>query len=87
MTKYRCKNAPETVLRIRKIQFCAKKGLHLKLTYIKAQKMILSRRYGDPYGRPGDWCRIRESWHVCDSECLEQGIIFQETDHLVEDFI
>ena len=72
MTKYRCKNAPETVLRIRKIQFCAKNGLHLKLTHIKAQKMILSGRYGDPYGRPGDWCRtVRlpdnpgEGWHVC----------------------
>ena len=49
-----------------KIQFCAKKGLHLKLTYIKAQKMILSGRYGDPYGRPGDWCRIQQSWHVCE---------------------
>ena len=65
MTKYSRNNAPETVLRIRKIQFFAKNGLHLKLTHIKAQKMILSGRYGDPYGRPGDWCRIRESWHVC----------------------
>ena len=34
--------------------------------------MILSGRYGDLYGRPGDWFRIREtppisreSWHVC----------------------
>ena len=27
--------------------------------------MILSGRYGDPYGRAGDLCRIRESWHVC----------------------
>ena len=34
--------------------------------------MILSEEYGYPYGRPGDWCRIRgtpgiirESWHVC----------------------
>ena len=61
MTKYRCKNAPETVLPIRKIQFCDKNGLHLKLTHIKGQKMILSGRYGDPYGRLGDWCRIRET--------------------------
>ena len=29
--------------------------------HIKAQKMILSGRYGDLYGRPGDWCRIRET--------------------------
>ena len=36
----------------------------LALQHIKAQKMVLSGRYGDPYGRPGDWCRIRESWHV-----------------------
>ena len=27
----------------------------------KCQKMILPWRYGDPYGRPGDWCRIRET--------------------------
>ncbi|XP_073230094.1 plexin A3-like [Porites lutea] len=26
--------------------------------------MILSGRYGDPYGRAGDLCRIRESWHL-----------------------
>ena len=41
--------------------------------------MILSVRYGDPYGRPGDWCRIRgtpgiirESWHVC-LNCLKNN--------------
>ena len=27
--------------------------------------MILSGRFGDPYGRAGDRRRIRESWHVC----------------------
>ena len=30
--------------------------------------MILSGRYGDPYGGQADWCRIRESWHVCHFE-------------------
>ena len=28
----------------------------------KWQKSILSSRFGDPYGKPGDQCRIRESW-------------------------
>ena len=46
-----CKNAPETVLRKKKFKFWAKNGLNLKLRHRKAQKMILSRRYGDPYGR------------------------------------
>ena len=41
----------------------------------KGQKMNLSGRNGDPYGRAGDRCRIREpgdsriireSWHVCE---------------------
>ena len=61
-----CKNAPEIVLRIRKIKFkfWAKSGLNLKLRHRKAQKMILSERSGDRYGRAGDRCRIRESWHV-----------------------
>ena len=57
----RCKNAPETVQRVRKFNFWAKNGLNLKLRHRKAQKMILSGRYGDPYGRPGDSCHIRES--------------------------
>ena len=50
----RCKNAPETVLRIRKFKFWAKNGLNLKLGHRKAQKMILSGTYGDLYGRLGD---------------------------------
>ena len=41
------------------------KGLNHKLRHRKAQKMILCGRYGDPYGRARDWCRIWESWHVC----------------------
>ena len=28
----------------------------------KWQKSILSCRFGDPYGKAGDQCRIRESW-------------------------
>ena len=46
------KNAPETVMRIRKIQVLSQNGL---------QKMILFGRYGDPYGRAGDQCRIGET--------------------------
>ena len=42
-----------------------KNGLNLELRHRKAQKMILSGRYGDPYGRPGDSCRIQESWYAC----------------------
>ena len=30
-----------------------------------AHNSILSGRFGDPSGRPGDRCRIWESWHVC----------------------
>ena len=40
------KNAPETILRIKKFKFWAKNGLNLKLRNRKAQKMILSGRYG-----------------------------------------
>ena len=56
---------PGTVLRKEKFKFCGKNGLHLKLKNRKDQKMILSERLGDPYGRTEDRCRIRESWHVC----------------------
>ena len=50
----RCKNVPETILRIRKIQFWAINRLNLrKLTHRTAQKMILSRRSGGPDRRPG----------------------------------
>ena len=47
-----------------KFKFWAKNGLDLKLRHRQAPKMILSGRYGDPYGRAGDLCRIRESWRV-----------------------
>ena len=48
-----------------KFKLWAKNGLDLKLRHSQAPKVILSGRYGDPYGRAGDLCRIRESWHVC----------------------
>ena len=48
-----------------KFKFWAKNGLDLKLRHRQAHKMILFGRYGDPYGRAGYLCRIRESWHVC----------------------
>ena len=40
------------------------KGINSKVKHRKAQNAILSGRLGDPYGRPGDCCRIRESWRV-----------------------
>ena len=33
-------------------------GLNFKLKHRNAQKSILSGRFGDPYGRAGDQCRI-----------------------------
>ena len=60
------KNAAETVLRIRKIQLLAKNWLNLKLRHRKAQKTILSGRYGDPHRSAGDQFRIWESCHVWD---------------------
>ena len=32
---------------------------------MKGSESFLSGRFNDPYGRPGDSFRIRESWHVC----------------------
>ena len=32
-----------------------------RLKHRKAHISILSGRFGDPYGRPGDWCYIQES--------------------------
>ena len=41
-------------------------GKNFKLKHRKSHNSILSGRFGDPYGRPGVWCRsIRERWHVC----------------------
>ena len=36
-------------------------GLNFKIKHRKAKKAILSGRFGDPYGRAGDPCRIRET--------------------------
>ena len=46
------------------IRILGEKGINSKVKHRKAQNAILSGRFGDPYGRPGDCCRIRESWHV-----------------------
>ena len=48
-----------------KFKFWGKNGLKFKLKHRKAQKSILCRRFGDPYGRAGGQCRFRESWHIC----------------------
>ena len=68
------KNAAETVLRIRKIQLLAKNWLNLKLRRRKAQKTILSGRYGDPHRSAGDRCRIWESCHVWDQVHEGRGV-------------
>ena len=48
------KNAPETILRIRKIQVLSQK-------WASKDDFIRQIIYGDPYGRAGDQCRIRET--------------------------
>ena len=60
-----CKNAPETVLRIKKIQVLRGKWSESQTKAKKVQKMILSGRFGDPYRRPAERCPIWESWHKC----------------------
>ena len=46
------------------IRILGEKGVNSKVKHRKAQYAILSGRFVGPYGRPGDCCRIRESWHV-----------------------
>ena len=49
-----CKNVPETVQWIKqKLEFCEENGLNLKHKNRRAQKSILSGRFGDPYERAG----------------------------------
>ena len=48
----------------KKIRILGEYGINFKLKHRKAHNSILSGRFGDPYGRPGDCCRIRESLHV-----------------------
>ena len=48
----------------RKLEFWKKNGIYSKQKHRKVLNSILSGRFGDPYGKPGDFCRIRESWHV-----------------------
>ena len=48
------KNAPETILRIRKIQVLSQK-------WASIDDFIRQIIYGDPYGRAGDQCHIRET--------------------------
>ena len=56
----RCKNVPETIqiINIKNSNFEKQNGLNFKLKHRKAQKSILSRRLGDPYGRAEDQCHI-----------------------------
>ena len=44
-----------------KFTFGAKNGLNFNPRHRKAQKIILSARYGDPYGREGDLCHVQDS--------------------------
>ena len=64
--KYVQKWPPETVLQIKKFKFWIKNGLNVKLKHRKAQKMILSGKFGDSYGKAGDRYHVRESWHTWD---------------------
>ena len=52
-----CENAPETEVWIKKIWILGENGINSKLEHRKAHNSILSGRFGDPYGRPGNcWC-------------------------------
>ena len=45
----------------KKIRRLRENGINFKLKHRKAHNSFLSGRFVDPYGRPGDWCHIRES--------------------------
>ena len=45
----------------KKIRRLGENGINFKLKHRKAHNSFLSGRFVDPYGRPGDWCHIRES--------------------------
>ena len=59
-----CKNVRETIQWITKFELWEKNGLNFKLKQRKAQKSILSMRFGDLYKRARDQCCIQESWHI-----------------------
>ena len=56
-----CKNVPETVQWIKKVQILWKNGLNFKLKHRNAQKSILSRRFGALTGRSGDLMKNLET--------------------------
>ena len=45
----------------KKIWIFGENGINSKLKHRKANDSILYGRFGDPYGRPRDWCHIRET--------------------------
>ena len=45
----------------KKIQILEENGVNSTLKHRKAHNLILSGRFCDPNGRPGDWCHIQES--------------------------
>ena len=45
----------------KKILLLGENGINSKLKHTKAHNSNLSGRFGDPDGRPGDWCHIQES--------------------------
>ena len=45
----------------KKIRILGENGINSKLKYKKAHNSILSGRFGDLYGRPGDCCHIWET--------------------------
>ena len=53
-------------------------GLNFKLKHRKAQKSILPGGFGDPYGRTGDQCRIRETYGWSDNvSCVDSFVSFR----------
>ena len=54
------KNATESILWLKK-KIWILEELKSKLKHWKAQNSILPRKFGDPYGRPGDLCCIKNA--------------------------
>ena len=69
------KNVPETIQWIKKGWILRKNRLNFKL---KHKKPILSRRFGDPYGRAGDQCRNRDFQIIWES-ALENFYFLQNS--------
>ena len=58
--------------------------LNFKLKHRKAQKLILSGRFGDLYGRAGEWCHIQKTPRQFRIVCICEIQIIQVTHWLLK---